>query len=82
VTGVQTCALPICRAGEWLADAYADRPVWLWVIEANTNARRFYDGIGATNSETVEMEFSGGGYGRSCRYTWASPQLLMDFVRR
>ena len=42
-----------CRsAAEWLCQAHHDRGVYLWVMEANTTARAFYDRLGATNAGT------------------------------
>lgn len=63
-------------AGAWLASAHGDCGVYLWVLEANANARRFYERLGSANAETVEMENAGGGIARSCRYIWADPDVL------
>jgi ribosomal protein S18 acetylase RimI-like enzyme len=58
------------RAAEWFSEN-ASRPLfYLWVIEDNTPARRFYEMLGATNSETVSKTLPSGNPGRVCRYTW------------
>lgn len=64
------------RAGSWLVSAYPDCGVYLWVLESNEGARRFYERLGATNAGAVEMENAGGGTARSCRYVWERPEAL------
>ncbi len=64
------------HAGAWLAASHGDRGVYLWVWEANQAARRFYEGLGAANAGTADVANPGGGTGRSCRYTWPSPEAL------
>lgn len=66
------------QAGAWLASAYADCGVYLHVLEANHTARRFYETLGAANSGTMEIELTGGGTGRTCRYVWSSAALLAN----
>lgn len=64
------------RAGSWFASSYGESGVYLWVLEANHGARRFYEALGAENAETVDMEIHPGGWGRSCRYVWSSLSAL------
>ncbi len=60
------------RAGDWFA-ANANHPgVYLWVLEDNTGARRFYEALGAKNAETVTRTLESGNVGNTCRYTWRS----------
>ena len=57
------------RAADWfIANAHSPA-VYLWVIEQNTGARRFYETLGATNAETVSP-LPSGSPGRACRYVW------------
>lgn len=63
-------------AGVWLAARYADLEVYLWVLEVNTAARRFYERLGARNAGASTMETHGGAVVRSCRYTWPRAGLL------
>lgn len=58
------------RAGAWLARSFPDLGVYLWVLEANSSARRFYERLGAENAGVSVMETHGGAVVRSCRYTW------------
>jgi ribosomal protein S18 acetylase RimI-like enzyme len=64
------------QAGAWLLPRYADLGVYLWVLEANTSARHFYESLGAVNGEISTMETHGQAIVRSCRYTWARAELL------
>ncbi len=64
------------EAGAWLDARYGDCGVYLWVLEANESARRFYEALGATDAETVHMEVHPGGWARTCRYVWPRPGLL------
>jgi GNAT superfamily N-acetyltransferase len=64
-------------AAAWLCRVRPDIGVYLWVMEANASARRFYDHLGATNVETVIKEDPGGGRAPNCRYVWLNPQLLL-----
>lgn len=67
----------IRSAAEWLCQAHHDRGVYLWVMEANTTARAFYDRLGATNAGTIDLEDPGGGHAPNCRYVWTRPDLLL-----
>jgi ribosomal protein S18 acetylase RimI-like enzyme len=64
------------RAGAWLADAYPGQGIYLWVLEVNAPARRFYERIGACNSGVSTTETHGGALVQSCRYTWPRPEAL------
>ena len=62
----------------WLSESAPREAVYLWVMEANANARAFYDHLGATNAGTEVIEDPGGGRAPNCRYVWANPRLLLD----
>jgi RimJ/RimL family protein N-acetyltransferase len=64
------------RAGAWLTANYGRAGVYLWAMEANESARRFYERLGSTNVGVVEREVPGGGSVRHCRYVWPSPARL------
>lgn len=66
------------RAAEWLAMDYSDLGVYLWVLEANDNARRFYEAIGGKNAEVEERDLEGSATGRVCRYVWSRPSALSE----
>jgi ribosomal protein S18 acetylase RimI-like enzyme len=65
------------RAAEWLRATHPDAGVYLWVMEANTRARAFYDHLGATNAGTVDKEDPGGGHAPNCRYVWPDLRPLL-----
>ena len=64
------------QAGEWLAPRYGDLGVYLFVLEVNAPARRFYERIGGENAGVSTMETHGGAIVRSCRYVWRGPLRL------
>ncbi|HEY8156598.1 MAG TPA: GNAT family N-acetyltransferase [Myxococcota bacterium] len=64
------------QAGAWLAAGYADLGVYLWVLEANSTARRFYEDLGGRNAGASTMETHGGAVVRSCRYVWPRADRL------
>lgn len=63
-------------AADWLQQARPDAGVWLWVMEANTGARAFYERLGASNAGTSDLPDPSGGHAPNCRYVWASPEAL------
>jgi GNAT superfamily N-acetyltransferase len=64
------------RAGAWLADRYTEQAVYLWVLEGNAPARRFYERVGGRNAGVSTTETHGGARVQSCRYVWPRPGLL------
>jgi ribosomal protein S18 acetylase RimI-like enzyme len=67
----------IGSAAEWLCGTHPNRGVYLWVMEANTGARAFYERLGGTNAGTMDLEDPGGGRAPNCRYVWARPGRLL-----
>jgi ribosomal protein S18 acetylase RimI-like enzyme len=65
------------EAAAWLGALHADAGVFLWVLEKNDNARRFYERLGARNAGVTEQNIRGGGTALSCRYIWDSPAALL-----
>jgi len=64
-------------AGRWLSERNAQAGTFLWVMEANARARRFYESLGATNSEQIiKTDLPGGSIASNCRYTWRTAQDL------
>src|SRR5262245_59303133 len=61
------------QAGAWLESAYAGLGVYLFVLEVNTPARRFYERLGARNAGVATMETHGGAVVPSWRYVWRRP---------
>ncbi|HVP31840.1 MAG TPA: GNAT family N-acetyltransferase [Myxococcota bacterium] len=65
------------QAGSWLGAHHPDVGVYLWVLESNASARRFYERLGARNAGVSTMETHGGAVVRSCRYTWPRPGAVV-----
>ncbi len=60
--------------------AERERPavgIYLWVIEANAPARRFYERLGARNAERATFDPPGRGTFASLRYVWPNPAALI-----
>lgn len=65
-------------AGAWLNSHYPQSGAYLWVMEVNQSARRFYEKLGAQNAGTVDKPNpAGGGSAKNCRYRWPRPELLI-----
>jgi ribosomal protein S18 acetylase RimI-like enzyme len=66
------------EVGQWLCGVRPDEGVYLYVMEANAQARTFYERLGAANAGTIDLKDPGGGRAPNCRYVWARPQLLIS----
>jgi GNAT superfamily N-acetyltransferase len=55
---------------EWIALAAPGEPMHLWVMEGNTDARRFYDRQGGTVAERSIVEYGPGKGQVVLRYVW------------
>jgi len=64
------------QAGSWLAARHPHLGVYLWVLESNASARRFYERLGAGDAGVSTMETHGGAVVRSCRYVWPRAESL------
>ena len=64
------------QAGAWLETRDPDSGVYLFVLEVNDPARRFYERLGGRNAGVATMETHGGAIVRSCRYVWRRPAAL------
>jgi ribosomal protein S18 acetylase RimI-like enzyme len=64
------------QAGAWLSLHYPGLGIYLWVLEVNSSARRFYEHLGAHNAGVSTMETHGGAIVRSCRYTWRNASVF------
>jgi GNAT superfamily N-acetyltransferase len=69
--------LLIREIARWADRAYPAAGFYLWVLEANAPARRFYERLGARNAEQVPAKPAGGGTVSSLRYVWPSPAALL-----
>lgn len=55
--------------------------LYLWVYEANVDARAFYERLGATTEERVVSAAPGGGRVAEVRYAWPTVGALLDALR-
>jgi ribosomal protein S18 acetylase RimI-like enzyme len=69
------------QAGTWLEPLHPEVGVYLFVLEVNAPARRFYERLGGRNAGVATMETHGGAIVRSCRYVWPGPATLAAAAR-
>lgn len=65
------------QAGAWLDRHHPTLGIHLWVLEANSTARRFYERLGARDAGVSTMETHGQAIVRCCRYVWRDPGSLL-----
>jgi GNAT superfamily N-acetyltransferase len=61
----------------WARREHPDSGLYLWVLEANPSARRFYERLGGRNAEQTTSEPAGGGIVSSLRYAWPDLAALV-----
>jgi ribosomal protein S18 acetylase RimI-like enzyme len=64
------------QAGAWLDHHYPELGIYLWALEVNSSARRFYERLGGHDEGVFTTETHGGTLVRSCRYTWPRAAAL------
>jgi ribosomal protein S18 acetylase RimI-like enzyme len=74
-SGIGTMLIKEAARRSYEKDAHSK--FYLWVLQLNTNARRFYENLGATNHETVNKRNLDGSVSKACRYTWDSCLKLL-----
>lgn len=62
-------------AAAWIQKNYPEAGMYLWVYEANTDARRFYESLGGLGVELILKENPGGGFSNSFRYVWGVEKM-------
>lgn len=55
---------------EWTESKLKQPKLYLWVLEQNISARKFYEQVNGILHETKTVEHHGGGPVRACRYVW------------
>jgi len=61
----------MAHAFAWLRTHFPVNSVYLWVMERNNPARRFYEKLGASNAGMIDKANPvGGGSAFNCRYVW------------
>lgn len=66
----------IAAAAEWVAAREPNATVYLWVFEKNVAARRFYQQLGATETEVETRDTPDGGSVPAVRCQWTTPHAL------
>ncbi len=60
----------------WLETNFPRDAIYLWVMENNSKARRFYEQLGAVDAGVVDKPNPvGGGSALNCRYVWGKNSL-------
>lgn len=68
----------LMQAAAAIVQAQSSKPsLYLWVLEANHQARRFYDRLGAIHPETLPYAAPDGGTYATCRYAWPHVETLI-----
>jgi GNAT superfamily N-acetyltransferase len=65
----------LAEVSAWCLTEYAGGGLYLWVLEQNARARRFYESLGAKDVETKSSVPPGGGTTLGHRYVWSFAQL-------
>ena len=69
-------------AAKWLLINESDTKIYLWVLEKNNRARVFYDALQGKSVETrLELQADGSRV-PAIRYTWESPQILLEEIHK
>jgi GNAT superfamily N-acetyltransferase len=67
---IQNCAVTILQKAK-------TTKMYLWVYEANENARKVYEHLGASHLYTIEKLIEDGSKARVCKYLWEDVSLLL-----
>jgi GNAT superfamily N-acetyltransferase len=67
----------LAASARWSRERYPGVPLHLWVLEGNTNARAFYEHLGAEHDGTEVSDAPGGGRITGLRYVWTSTERLV-----
>ena len=50
---------------------------YLWALEQNISARKFYESLGGIHQDTLLEEHPGGSFANACRYVWEDVGVLL-----
>ena len=65
----------LSEVATWCRATYPDAGLYLWVVEQNSQARRFYQRLGASDREGDVWVPPGGGQVKRRRYAWSSEEV-------
>ena len=71
----------LAASAAWSRERYPDALLYLWVLEGNAKAQRFYEGLGGARYESQDTEPPGGGTLTKLRYVWGSLEPLIAEAR-
>jgi GNAT superfamily N-acetyltransferase len=66
----------LAEVAGWCRTEYEGCGLYLWVLEQNARARRFYEHLGATDEESRSSVPPGGGTTVIHRYAWSRDELI------
>jgi len=64
-------------SARYICENADNKKMYLWVFEANTNARIAYQYMGGTNVETVDKENPDGTVSKTCRIFWSDASKFL-----
>jgi hypothetical protein len=64
------------QAAAWVTAQQAHAPLYLWVLEGNLAARRFYEKMGAINYERIVRPTPYGMDSIDLRYVWPDAEIF------
>jgi len=67
---IQNCAATVLEKAK-------TAKMYLWVYEANENAKKIYEHLGASHLYTIEKSIEDGSKARVCKYLWEDVSLLL-----
>jgi GNAT superfamily N-acetyltransferase len=70
----------MAEIGRWCITHSSTRGLYVWVVESNRNAQRFYERLGATCSGYDYWSPPGGGSVRRLLYTWSILDPLLHCI--
>lgn len=65
------------KCAELILQRSTNHKMYLWVFEANHNAREVYERLGGENVETVKKQHDDGTEAKVCRYIWEDVTTLI-----
>lgn len=65
------------KCAELILQRSINHKMYLWVFEANQNARQVYEQLGGENVETVNKQHDDGTEANVCRYSWEDVTTLI-----
>lgn len=66
----------LAEVAAWCLTEHAGSGLYLWVLEQNARARRFYESLGAKDVESKSSVPPGGGTTVPHRYVWSRDELI------